>query len=254
MSSRAITTLSAATPNIRQVVATPRSINGTNSPWTIAFGSNVLAGSTIWAVGYWPNFASTYPTMKVFDTLNGGSITSTPYTQLDRIDDLTSLPAGVQGTQSMGHWYIANSLGGACTVELSPNPITVEDWVGLIAMEITGVATSSQDGHNISNQVHLAPGTNNITVSITNSNANSVLVALTITEADAQNPATPGVGTGFTDRGSYIDLVTSGNYSCRVESKQLNSTGSQSATFNAVEIASSGVNTSYLTVAAAFHP
>lgn len=230
------------------------------SPWTCTFANAVLAGSTIYVVGMWPNFASTYPTMNVWDSRNGGSAASSPYTKLDRIDDTHSPPppAGIQGTQSMGHWYISNSAAGTDTVSMGPNPITTEDWLGVVAIEITGAGVL--DGHNIALQTNLAPGTNNVTVSATNSlSGRAFMIATTFDDSGAVSPTTPGVGTGFTGLSctfscatSYWDVVTTNFFTATVESKVLSTTGSQTATFNASEPASSGINPDYLTTIAIF--
>jgi hypothetical protein len=155
----------------------------------------------------------------------------------------------------MGHWYIANSAAGTDTVSLGPNPTTTEDWLGVIAMEVVmGAATGTVDGHGISNQAHVAPGTNNITVSATNTGQPVFMIATTFDESGSQSPTTPGVGTGFTAltctltcASSYWDEVTTNFFTATIETKTLATTGSQTATFNASEPSCSSTNPDYIT-------
>lgn len=184
---------SQTTPYIRQYAQYANTAHaGVNSNlWVATLANKVLAGSTIYVIGMWPNFASTYPTMGVTDTAGN------TYTQLDRINDLANKNLGIQGTQSMGHWYCANVPAGTPTINMSPTPITNEDWVAFLVLEIAGVHAAPLAGHTISINSNISPGTNNITVTATNSQPNALAIALAFDEVDDTTPTAPTAGTGF---------------------------------------------------------
>lgn len=199
-----------------------------SSTWSVTL-TGVLAGSTIYLVGMWPNFASTYPTMTTTDGTN-------TYTRLDRVDDLANKTNGIQGTQSMGHWYAANVPAGTYTVNMAPTTATVEDWVAVVAMEITNVHTASLAGHNIAIGSNIAPGTNNITLSATNAQASALAIGVTFTEVDFTTPSQPTVGTGFTQAIAALwPFNTSAIHDAGQCEWALVGNGSQTATFNANE-------------------
>jgi hypothetical protein len=139
-----------------------------SSTWNATFSKSVLAGSTIYVVGMWPNFASTYPSMGCTDS-GGANV----YTQLDRIDDLVSKNNGIQGTQSMGHWYRANVAAGSYTINMAPSSPTSEDWVSFTIFEVAylNAPTSPVVGHAISISSSVAPGTNVVSLGISPSAA-----------------------------------------------------------------------------------
>ncbi len=111
-------------PYIRQSATYVAYPGAGSNLWNVTL-SNVLAGSAIYVVGVWPNFASTYPTMAVSDSTSTASNVDT-YTLLGRYDDLTLFNHGIQGTQSTGHWYTANVAAGTYTINMSPTPVAWE--------------------------------------------------------------------------------------------------------------------------------
>jgi len=191
-------------------------------------------------VGTWPNFYSAYPSMQVTDGVN-------TYQLLNRYDDKTGLPTGIQGSQSLGHWYAANVPAGTYTINMSPVPETTEDYAALVAFEVAGVASSALDGHALSFQAAIAPRTDALTATMTSSNANGILIAVTFDDLDATAPTVPLVGSGFTDAGQLWDFFGKGNYSARAEFAILATAGSHSALFSPQEAASQGAYPDYMT-------
>ena len=154
-----------------------------STSWLITL-ANVQAGSTLYVVGTWPNFASTYPTMHVVDGTN-------TYTLLDRYDDKTVLNLGIQGTQSMGHWYAANVAAGTYTINMTPTPATEEDWVAFTVFEVAGISASPLDGHAINFQAGMPPATNTLTVTVTSSNLSGIFIAVTFDDVHYTAPTVP---------------------------------------------------------------
>ncbi len=228
---------------IRQSGQYTGSAAGSNSTsWNVTL-SNVQAGSTIYVVGNWPNFSSSYPTMGITDGKN-------TYIQLDRYDDRTNFNLGIQGTQSMGHWYAANVPAGTYTVNMAPSGGTFEDWVGVVAFEIAGVSATPLDGHALNFQASIAPATNAVDATVTSSGASGVQVAVTFDDIDYTAPTEPLVGSGFTDAGSLWDLTTRG-FAARAESRLITSAGTHAATFSPQE--GGPQNPDYMTASAIFH-
>jgi hypothetical protein len=233
-----------SSPSVRQSAQYTGYPGANSTSWTVTL-SNVQAGSTIYVVGTWPNFASSYPTMGVTDT---GTNT---YIQLDRYDDRTNFNLGIQGTQSMGHWYAANVKGGNYTINMAPSPATVEDWVALAAFEIAGVAASPLDGHALNFQASIPPGTNTVTATVTNVASSGILVAVTFDDIDSTAPTVSLAGSGFFDLGSLWDFTQTGRLSARAEYALISSSGAHTATFSPQEGGQQSPN--YMTPAAIFH-
>jgi hypothetical protein len=222
---------------------------GDNSTaWKVTL-NGVQAGSTIYVVGTWPNFASTYPTMAVTDS---GSNT---YTLLDRYDDKTLRNLGIQGTQSMGHWYAKNVSGGSYTINMSPTPGTFEDWVGLVAFEVAGASSTPLDGHTLNTQASVPPGTNTVSATVTTNNSSGILIAVTFDDVDATAPTEPLAGSGFTGVSSplwdFAQKPTPPGPAAGAEYAFITSSGAHTATFSPQE---GGLQfPDYMTCAAIFH-
>ena len=198
-----------------------------STSWLITL-ANVQAGSTLYVVGTWPNFASTYPTMHVVDGTN-------TYTLLDRYDDKTVLNLGIQGTQSMGHWYAANVAAGTYTINMTPTPATEEDWVAFTVFEVAGISASPLDGHAINFQAGMPPATNTLTVTVTSSNLSGIFIAVTFDDVDYTAPTVPLVGTGFTDAGQFWDFTNGGKPAARAEYLLETTSGAHTAIFSPEE-------------------
>jgi hypothetical protein len=217
---------------------------GANSTsWNVTL-NNVQAGSTIYVVGTWPNFASDYPTMAVTDGTN-------TYTQLDRYDDKTIFNLGIQGTQSVGHWYAANVQAGTYTINMAPASTAFEDWVGVVVFEITGVSANPLDGHALRFQSSIPPGTSTVAATVTNTNSSGILVAVTFDDIDATAPTGPLPGSGFTDLGALWDFTKSGKPAARAEYSSVSSSGAHTAPFTPQEGGQQSPN--YMTLGAIFH-
>jgi hypothetical protein len=213
--------------NIRQLVQYNAYPGDTSANWTVRL-SNVQAGSSIYVVGTWPNFASSYPTMRVTDGTNN-------YTLLDRHDDDTLFGLGIQGRQSMGHWYAANVPAGSYTIDLSPIAQTYEDWVGLVAIEIAGVSASPLLGHTLNFQASVPPGSNSVGATVPAASMNAIFIAVTFDDIDATPPTVPRVGSGFTDAGTLWDFTGHGTPAARAEYALVSTAGPQTATFDPQE-------------------
>jgi uncharacterized repeat protein (TIGR03803 family) len=213
--------------------------------WVVTL-PNVEQGSTIYVVGVWPNYVNTYPTMGVTDGTN-------TYTLLDRYDDLTLFNMGMQGTESMGHWYAANVPAGSYRIDMSSTPETWEDWVGVVAFEIAGASASPIEGHTLNFQAGVPPGKNSVEATVTNVIASGLLLAVTYDDIDYTVPTVPLVGGGYTDAGSLWNYNSSGwtnGYSGRAESATVSSAGSHVATFSPEE--GGAQNPDYMTTAVIF--
>ena len=237
-------------PRILQSGQFTGSATDTNSPsWSVTL-KNVQAGSTIYVVGTWPNAYSHYPTMTVTDGKNA-------YVELDRYDDVRILNLGIQGTQSMGHWYTANVPAGSYTINMAPTAkAATEDWVGVVAFEIAGVSATPLDGHTLHYQVGIPPGTNTVDATVTNTGSSGIQVAVTFDDIDYTAPTVPLVGSGFTDVVSLWDLTTKG-FAARAESALVTAAGAHTATFSPQENSGATQNPpqypDYMTSSAIFH-
>src|SRR5258708_39230707 len=95
----------ASSPSVRQSAQYIGFPGANSTSWKVTL-NNVQAGSTIYVVGTWPNFANSYPTMGVTDT---GTNT---YVLLDRYDDKTNFTLGIKGTHTMAHCDAPNTNAG----------------------------------------------------------------------------------------------------------------------------------------------
>jgi hypothetical protein len=213
--------------NIRQSAQYTAYPGDNSSAWSVTL-NNVQAGSTIYVVGVWPNFANTYPTMAVTDGSN-------TYTLLDRHDDTALKMLGIQGTQSMGHWYAANVGGGTYTINMAPTTQTFEDWVGLVAFEVAGVSSTPLDGHTLNPQASIPPGTNTVIATVTSTNSSGILIAVTFDDVDATAPTEPLAGSGFTGVGPLWDFTHAGIPAAAAEYSIITTSGAHTATFSPQE-------------------
>ncbi|HWX30518.1 MAG TPA: hypothetical protein VNZ53_24130 [Steroidobacteraceae bacterium] len=214
-----------------------------SSGWNVTL-RGVQPGSTIYVVGTWPNFTDNYPTMAVTDS---GSNT---YRLLDRHDDRTTLQLGIQGTQSMGHWYAANVGGGDYTINMAPMPQTFEDWVGIVAFEVAGVSSTPLDGHALNPQTGIAPGMNTVIATVTSTKSSGILIAVTFDDIDATAPTQPLAGSAFTGVGPLWDFTHAGNPAAYAEYAIIATSGPHTATFSPQEGGSEYPD--YMTCAAIF--
>ena len=201
-----------------------------SASWTVKL-DNVLAGSTIYVVGIWPNYVNTYPTMAVTDGTNA-------YTLLDRYDDKTLFNLGIQGTQSMGHWYAANVPAGNYTIDMSPAPETWEDWVGVVAFEVAGISANPLEGHALNFQAGMPPGSNTVDATVANAGSNGILIATTFDDIDYTAPTVPLVGSGSINAlssGSLWDFTGSGKPAATAEYALVASAGAHTTTFSPQE-------------------
>lgn len=222
----------------------------TSADWTVTL-SDVQEGSTIYVVGVFPNFASTYPNMAVSDGTN-------TYTLLDRYDDLPLLNQGIKGSQTVAHWYAANVPAGSYSINMAPSPATFEDWVGVVAFEITGASSEPLDGHAISFQGDLAPGTDTLNVAVTNTSTQGLYIAFTFNDVDYLTPTAPLLGTGFTaaygtdGSGALMDFTKSGMPSATAEYHAISAAGTHNATFSPQEPEGDGQYPDYMTTGVIF--
>ena len=218
-----------------------------STDWLVTL-DNVLAGSTLYVVGTWPNFTYPYPNMGVFE----GSVA---YTQLDRYNDTTNFSIGIEGTQSVAHWYQANVTAGSHTINMTPSPVALEDWVAFTVFEVAGVSASPLDGHALNFQAHVPPGANTLNATVTNANSSGILIAFTFDDVDFDAPTTELVGSGFTDAGIWWDFQAKigqpSKPSARAESMVISSAGAHTATFSPQEPSSPAPD--YMTTAVIFH-
>src|SRR5258708_11198160 len=233
-----------SSPSVRQSAEYTGYPGANSTSWKVTL-NNVQARSTIYVVGTWPNFASTYPTMGVTDT---GTNT---YIQLDRHDDTMNFTLGIKGTQSMGHWYAANVKAGSYTINMAPSPATFEDWVALAAFEIAGVAATPLDGHALNLQARIPPGINTVTATVTNVASSGILVAVTFDDIDSTAPTVPLAGSGFGDLGSLGDFRGTGKFAPRAGDYWVLAPGAHTATFSPQEGGQQSPD--YMTPAAIFH-
>jgi hypothetical protein len=246
----AVCTINAASAGayIRQSAQYTAYPGDNSSAWNVTL-PGVLAGSTIYVVGTWPNTSTTYPTMGVTDGAN-------TYTLLNRYDDTTLLDLGIQGTQSMGHWYAANVSAGNYTINMSPTPETYEDWVGLVAFEVAGASGTPLDGHSLNFQAGVAPGTNTVSATVTTANSSGILIAVTFDDIDATAPTEPLAGSGFTSVArplwhfAQVPPILTGGPSAGAEYAFITSSGAHTATFSPQEGGSQAPD--YMTCAAIF--
>ena len=248
-------------PYVRQWAQFYGSASSTSSNTWNATINNVQAGSTLYAVGMWPNYASPYDTMGVTDS-SGANV----YTILDRVDDTALKNFGIEGTQSMGHWYRSNVAAGNYVVNLSPTPITSEDWVGLFVVEIANAAASPIGGHSIAVESNVSPGTNAFTLNISTNQPECLVIGVVFDEVAFTTPTEPLPGTGVPASfpGSYMVPITpSGMWPVVASNKPSasaaymitrvpNSTTNAPVTFSPQEPATGGQLPNYICCAAAF--
>jgi hypothetical protein len=236
-----------AGPYIRQFAQYTAYPGDNSTAWNVTL-NGVQAGSTIYVVGTWPNFSNTYPTMAVTDS---GSHT---YTLLDRYDDKKVLMKGIQGTQSMGHWYAANVGAGSYTINMAPVPQTFEDWVGLVAFEVAGASSTPLDGHTLNFQAGIPPGSNTVNATVTTNNSSGILIAVTFDDIAFTAPTEPLAGSGFTSVArplwNFAPIPTTGGPAAAAEYLLITSSGAHTATFSPQEGGSQFPD--YMTCAAVF--
>ena len=237
-----ITTVGGAPPYLRNSVSY-NSYPGSNSDEWVVVLPNVLAGSTIYVVGTWPNFSSNYPSMQVTDGTNA-------YALLDRYDDRIQFNLGIQGTQSVGHWYASNVPAGTYTVHLAPTSDTFEDLVGLVAFEVAGVSASPLDGHALQFQPGVAPGADTLTAAVSSASTSGLLVAVAVDTVDSTAPTAPLPGSNATDAGELWDFFGTGKPAGRAEYQRFVTPESHIAHFGTEE--SGAQLPDYITVAAFF--
>jgi hypothetical protein len=236
-----------AGPYIRQFAQYTAYPGDNSTAWNVTL-NGVQAGSTIYVVGTWPNFSNTYPTMAVTDS---GSHT---YTLLDRYDDKKVLMKGIQGTQSMGHWYAANVGAGSYTINMAPVPQTFEDWVGLVAFEVAGASSTPLDGHTLNFQAGIPPGSNTVNATVTTNNSSGILIAVTFDDIAFTAPTEPLASSGFTSVArplwNFAPVPTTGGPAAAAEYLLITSSGAHTATFSPQEGGSQFPD--YMTCAAVF--
>ena len=173
------------------------------------------------------------------------------YTLLDRYDDKTGFNSGIQGTQSVGHWYAANVAAGTYTINMTPTPVTWEDWVAFTVFEVAGVSTAPLDGHALNFQASMPPATNTVKVAVTSTNSSGIFIAFTFDDIDYTAPTVPLIGTGFTDAGQFWDFTNGGKPAARAEYSLETSSGAHTATFDPEEGGSQYPD--YMTTGVFFH-
>ena len=238
-----INAASGSSASVRQSAQYNAYPGAVSTAWSVTL-PNVQAGSTLYVVGVWPNYYSSYPTMQVSDGLNS-------YTLLDRYDDTTLFNLGMQGTESIGHWYAANVPAGTYTINMAPSALAWEDFVGVVAFEVTGVSSNPLAGHTVNLQANVAPGTNNLSASVNSSSASGLMLAVAFDEIDATAPTVPLPGTGLSNAGQLWDFFGVGNPSGRAGFQTVTGSGLHSAYFSAQEGGAQYPN--YLNAAAIFH-
>ena len=130
---------------------TGSSASVSSTTWNVTLSKAVRreARFTWWAHGR--TSLNPYPVMNITDGKN-------TYTLLDRYNDKTVLNLGIQGTQSMAHWYAQNVPAGTYTINMAPPGGTSEDWVGIVVFEVAGVSATPLDGHTLNFQAGVPPG------------------------------------------------------------------------------------------------
>jgi hypothetical protein len=148
---------------------------------------------------------------------------------------------GIQGTESMGHWYAANVGAGSYTINMAPVPQTYEDWVGIVAFEVAGVSSAPLDGHALNFQAGVPPGTNTVNATVTTNSSSGILIAVTFDDIDYTAPTEPLAGSGFTSVArplwQFAQSVTqpTGGPSAGAEYELITSPGAYTATFSPQE-------------------
>jgi len=187
--------------------------NTSASSTSLAFGSNVTAGSTLLALTML-NFTSLGAT-QFQDTL------SNTYTLINKAQS----SAG-PGNQTFYLYAASNSHGGANTVQL--NLATASAVRGLLILEVGGTAASPLDGSAHNDQA--SPGTGaGAVLSGSASNANQPALAIAFSLPIFTNSA-PTAVSPYTSQGTFWGISTGAG---RCEYQNLTSTGSQQATFTA---------------------
>jgi hypothetical protein len=219
--------LPAIGPYIRQLVQYNAYPGANSTSWNVTL-NNVQAGSTLYVVAIWPNFVNNYPTMHVADGSN-------LYTLLNRYDDTTRFNLGIQGTESMGHWYAADVAPGSYTINLTPTPQTFEDWVGLVVIEVAGVTAAPLDGHTLRFQASVPPGVDTIDASVSNAGSSGLLIAVSFDDIDSTAPTSVLAGSAMSDAGPLWDFMRDGRPAARVAFSLISSSGQHAALFTTQE-------------------
>jgi len=138
------------------------------------------AGNAIWAVGH--DGAGSAQAITCADTANGNY-----GTQLDSVADTTN-------GNTVRHWVKGNIASGSNTITAS-FPGT-DNFSGIYAAEVSGVATAPTDGHHGNTQASLASG-GTVSSGAATSTATAVMLALTIQDSSS-SAGHATVGAGFT--------------------------------------------------------
>jgi hypothetical protein len=206
------------TSAVRQVAFyDPTPTSGGASAWTAYFSADTLAGSTIVVFATKSNFASNnFGTGDCSDGVNG------VYTSLNLVYDT--------GNQGWASYYFPNAaVIPAATGVLISTPY--EDYIGTVAVEVTGVLAASLAGHTGAVATPGGSGTDNIS-SGTAALGSAPVIIVAIANSDS-NGLLASVGTGFTSALATWQWDGAGP-SARVESRNVANPGTAGATFDAV--------------------
>jgi hypothetical protein len=207
----------------------------------VQFTAVTKAGDAIWVAATVSDYAVVH-TISVSDTQGNA------YTLIDQVND------GAPGSQSVAHFYAANIAGDSTT----PDTITVtwsdDNYKGVLIAEISGTTAAPLAGHARNDQVGLGAGSNNVTagpIDLSSAQVPALLVALSM-NTDGGTSDTGGTGfAGPTAGNGMTQVEMSWNWGVNLATFATASvTGAESVSS---VFSASGPDSSYVTVAAAFH-
>ena len=185
------------TSSVRQIVFHDPGAPGFAAYIQTSFASATLAGSTLLIFSTVSNFAGTV--VQLAQNVAGGSPAATgdatngTYSTVEIGTDT--------GNQGWGIFAFQNAAAVSAGTTFTANFSAGDDYIGIVIVEVTGVATSSiiTSVKNLA-QVVAGAGTDNITsgTAVLGSSA-CITIAMS---ADGVNSSGPTHGTGFTDLGS----------------------------------------------------
>lgn len=206
--------------------------NGTTFAPTASF-TTVSLGDAI-VVFFTHDYSNGAPTLTCADGTN------TYTAALDTIQDTGD-------TQKMATFVAVNCAAGSSVTPTVTGTGPSMFGRGIVAVQVTGVATTTLGANEHKSQVQATPTTTTDATSTTNMTpvgaGNNFIVTLSFNSKGAVAHA-PAVGTGFTDQGTFWPI--SANNKARLESKTVAGTSAVAGTFTA------GANEAHLTAGFVF--
>ncbi len=212
---------------------------------SVTFNKTTTKGNAIWIAATVSDYGGTH-TITVTDSQNN------TYYELNQANDTQP------GAQSLAQFYAENIRGGSDTITVN---WTSDNYKGVVAAEIGGIAASPLVGHSVQIQdgklVSASDNVSSNTISVPSGKTPALIIALTM-DTDGGNSDTGGSGYCAVPVGTDYALITQlwnwspgGRPVCNLATLETRTITSSSGVAGA--FTTSHLSDPYVTVSAAFH-